>query len=210
MPVIAFGSHVDLETQAEARKAGATRVIANSKLAADLPGIVERALRTAPHATKTRRQMSKTTPGRWGPIWRLLQRGKQTMSATNPATGQTIQGGQASRDQWHELAQQLRVDSIRCTTAAGSGHPTSSMSAADLLAVLLAGYLRYDFANPKNAEQRPPDLLEGPRLAAALLGLQGGGRDQRRRVHDAAQASAAGWRATRRRSCPGWTWRPAR
>ena len=45
------------------------------------------------------------------------------MSATNPATGQTIQGGQASRDQWHELAQQLRVDSIRCTTAAGSGHP---------------------------------------------------------------------------------------
>jgi DNA-binding NtrC family response regulator len=44
-PVIAFGSHVDLETQAEARKVGATRVIANSKLAADLPGIVERALR---------------------------------------------------------------------------------------------------------------------------------------------------------------------
>jgi transketolase len=75
------------------------------------------------------------------------------MSATNPATSQTtaqtIQGGQTSRDQWHELAQQLRVDSIRCSTAAGSGHPTSSMSAADLLAVLLAGYLRYDFANPK-------------------------------------------------------------
>jgi DNA-binding NtrC family response regulator len=45
VPVIAFGSHVDLETQAEARKAGATRVIANSKLATDLPGIVERALR---------------------------------------------------------------------------------------------------------------------------------------------------------------------
>jgi hypothetical protein len=45
VPVIAFGSHVDLETQAEARKAGATRVIANSKLATDLLGIVERALR---------------------------------------------------------------------------------------------------------------------------------------------------------------------
>jgi DNA-binding NtrC family response regulator len=44
-PVIAFGSHVDLETQAEARAAGATRVIANSKLATDLPGIVERAVR---------------------------------------------------------------------------------------------------------------------------------------------------------------------
>ena len=34
---------------------------------------------------------------------------------------------------WKELAAQLRVDSIRCTTAAGSGHPTSSMSAADLM-----------------------------------------------------------------------------
>src|SRR5579883_2117951 len=52
--------------------------------------------------------------------------------------------------QWTNLAQQLRVDSIRCTTEAGSGHPTSSMSAADLMAVLLTGYLRYDFDNPKN------------------------------------------------------------
>lgn len=49
---------------------------------------------------------------------------------------------------WHELAQQLRVDSIRATTAAGSGHPTSSMSAADLMAVLLSNYLRYDFSHP--------------------------------------------------------------
>jgi transketolase len=51
---------------------------------------------------------------------------------------------------WHELAQQLRVDSIRCTTKAGSGHPTSSMSAADLMAVLLEKYLRYDFNDPRN------------------------------------------------------------
>src|SRR4051794_13350649 len=50
---------------------------------------------------------------------------------------------------WKELAAQLRVDSIRCTTAAGSGHPTSGMSAADLMAVLMAKYLRYDWANPK-------------------------------------------------------------
>jgi transketolase len=48
-----------------------------------------------------------------------------------------------------ELGQQLRVDSIRASAAAGSGHPTSSMSAADLMAVLLAKYLRYDFARPK-------------------------------------------------------------
>lgn len=52
--------------------------------------------------------------------------------------------------QWTNLAQQLRVDSIRCTTAAGSGHPTSSMSAADLMSVLMLSYLHYDFNAPKN------------------------------------------------------------
>jgi transketolase len=49
---------------------------------------------------------------------------------------------------WRELGQQLRVDSIRASDAAGSGHPTSSMSAADLIAVLLAKHLRYDFDQP--------------------------------------------------------------
>jgi transketolase len=47
-----------------------------------------------------------------------------------------------------ELAQQLRVDSIRSSTAAGSGHPTSSMSAADLVAVLLARHIQYDWSRP--------------------------------------------------------------
>ncbi|HEX8870905.1 MAG TPA: transketolase, partial [Lentzea sp.] len=50
----------------------------------------------------------------------------------------------------HSLAQQLRVDSVRASDAAGSGHPTSSMSAADLMAVLLDGYLRLDYAHPDN------------------------------------------------------------
>jgi transketolase len=53
-------------------------------------------------------------------------------------------------DLYRDLARQLRVDSIRCSTAAGSGHPTSSLSAADLIAVLLAGHLRYDFGKPDN------------------------------------------------------------
>jgi transketolase len=43
-----------------------------------------------------------------------------------------------------ELGQQLRVDSVRASAAAGSGHPTSSMSAADLIAVLIDGHLRQD------------------------------------------------------------------
>ena len=49
-----------------------------------------------------------------------------------------------------ELGQQLRVDSIRAAAVTKSGHPTSSMSAADLMAVLLDGYLRYDFDHPEN------------------------------------------------------------
>jgi transketolase len=47
-----------------------------------------------------------------------------------------------------DLAAQLRVDSIRASTSAGSGHPTSSMSAADLLAVLVTRHLRYDWDDP--------------------------------------------------------------
>src|SRR5262245_34683159 len=50
-----------------------------------------------------------------------------------------------------ELGQQFRVDSVRMAAAAKSGHPTSAMSAADLMAVLVDGYLRYDFDDPKSA-----------------------------------------------------------
>jgi len=56
-----------------------------------------------------------------------------------------------SADRWRELGQQLRVDSVRCSAAAGSGHPTSSMSAADLMAVLLdGGFLRMDTRDLEN------------------------------------------------------------
>ena len=48
-----------------------------------------------------------------------------------------------------ELGQQLRVDSIRSSTTAGSGHPTSSMSAADLMAVLITRYFLYDWNDPQ-------------------------------------------------------------
>ena len=47
-----------------------------------------------------------------------------------------------------ELARQLRVDSIRSVASAGSGHPTSSLSAADLMAVLFARHLHYDWNKP--------------------------------------------------------------
>src|SRR5207253_9700367 len=49
------------------------------------------------------------------------------------------------------LGQQLRAHSIRCSTAAGSGQPTPSMSTADLIAVLIARYLHYAWRKPRNA-----------------------------------------------------------
>jgi len=63
------------------------------------------------------------------------------MTMTELTTGSSL-------DAVAELAAQLRVDSVRSSTSAGSGHPTSSMSAADLLAVLMTRYLRYDWAAP--------------------------------------------------------------
>ena len=56
----------------------------------------------------------------------------------------------ADHDLWRELGQQLRADAVRVSAEAGSGHPTSSMSAADLAAVLLAEHFRYDFDEPKS------------------------------------------------------------
>ena len=53
-------------------------------------------------------------------------------------------------ERWQELARQLRIDVVRATAAAGTGHPTSCLSAADLVAVLLEGHLRYDFTDPSH------------------------------------------------------------
>ena len=41
-PVLAFGSHMDLEARAKALAAGAQRVVANSKFTSDMPGLVKR------------------------------------------------------------------------------------------------------------------------------------------------------------------------
>ncbi len=70
-------------------------------------------------------------------------------------------------ERWRELGQQLRVDSVRASAAAGSGHPTSSMSAADLMAVLLDKYLRYDFDRPE--DPRNDHLIFSKGHASPLL-----------------------------------------
>jgi transketolase len=58
--------------------------------------------------------------------------------------------GRDDSRQWSDLARQLRVDSVRVSSAAGSGHPTSSLSAADLMAVLVSKHLRYRVDEPRD------------------------------------------------------------
>lgn len=67
--------------------------------------------------------------------------------ATDTATD-TTDATPATSGGWADLARQLRVDIIRASDAAGSGHPTSSLSAADLMAVLYKSHLAYDFNEP--------------------------------------------------------------
>src|SRR6185503_1577378 len=68
---------------------------------------------------------------------------------------------------WRELGQQLRVDSVRAAAGTKSGHPTSSMSAADLMAVLLAEHLRFDFDSPD--DPRNDHLIFSKGHASPLL-----------------------------------------
>ncbi|MFE7351748.1 transketolase [Streptomyces sp. NPDC057543] len=87
-------------------------------------------------------------------------------------------GPDSGLDQVFQLAQQLRVDSVRASTAVGSGHPTSSLSAADLMAVLMTRQLRYDWQNPKNpandhlifSKGHASPLLYAMFLAAGAIG----------------------------------------
>ncbi len=46
------------------------------------------------------------------------------------------------------IANTLRIHSIEATTAASSGHPTSCCSAADVVAALFFGHMKYDAKNP--------------------------------------------------------------
>jgi transketolase len=82
--------------------------------------------------------------------------------------------GSDVRDRREALARRLRRDAIRATAAAGSGHPTSSLSAADLMAVLLDGYLRYDVRRPHALGRDHFVLSKGhasPLLYAALRAM---------------------------------------
>src|SRR5438270_9039109 len=70
-------------------------------------------------------------------------------------------------DGLQDRANRLRIHSIRSTTAAGSGHPSSCCSAADLVAALFFGHMRYEPGNPRAANNDRFILSKGH--AAPLL-----------------------------------------
>ena len=70
-----------------------------------------------------------------------------------------------------EKATRLRIDSIRATTAAGSGHPTSCASAAEIMSVLFFSVMRYDPANPRQSSERQIRAFKGTCGADPLCGL---------------------------------------
>src|SRR4051794_34767242 len=67
-------------------------------------------------------------------------------------TREDVRASSTDLDAWRALAQQFRVDSIRVAANAKSGHPTSSMSAAELMAVLVSKYFRYRVDEPKSPD----------------------------------------------------------
>ena len=93
----------------------------------------------------------------------------QSMTATNsPLTTQTSPRWRSSPDSCASIRSGRQHE-------AGSGHPTSSMSAADLAGGPRRPPPALRLGPARGRRQRPPDLLQGPRVTAAVLGLQGGG-----------------------------------
>ena len=80
----------------------------------------------------------------------------------------------SSIDVLRNIATQLRIDSIRSTSEAGSGHPTTCMSAAEIVAALFFAEMRYDPQDPQQPRQRSIRAVEGARGADPLRRMGGG------------------------------------
>ncbi|HEX5214970.1 MAG TPA: transketolase [Vicinamibacterales bacterium] len=79
------------------------------------------------------------------------------------------------------LATQLRIDSVRSTSAAGSGHPTTCLSAADIMSALFFAEMRFDPHDPHHPEADRFVLSKGhaaPILYAAWAAAGAFGRDE--------------------------------
>jgi transketolase len=84
----------------------------------------------------------------------------------------SVQAPKRSVSELKEVAKALRKDIIRMTTAAGSGHPTSSLSAVEMVAALyFGGFMRYDVEAPRDPRRDRFILSKGhavPVLYAAM------------------------------------------
>jgi len=86
------------------------------------------------------------------------------------ATGQAMPAS-ALLEQLREKARLLRIHSLRMTTAAGSGHPTSCLSAAEMMAATFFHAMKFDVADPNSLASDRFVLSKGhaaPILYAAL------------------------------------------
>jgi len=99
-----------------------------------------------------------------------------------PVTGgleNAVEGAAVTRCR-RQLAQQLRSDSIRASATAELGHPASSISAAELMAVLLDGHLRLDFSGHQDPRRDHLIFSQGRAwpLYYAMLKAAGAIRDE--------------------------------
>ena len=79
--------------------------------------------------------------------------------------------GEISVPALRNAATQLRIDSVRSTSEAGSGHPTTCLSAAEIVAALFFAEMRYDPQGPAESRQRSLRAVEGTRRADSLRRL---------------------------------------
>src|SRR5215218_4325715 len=85
------------------------------------------------------------------------------------------------------IATQLRIDSVRSTSESGTGHPTSCMSMADLMAALFFAEMRFDPKAPKHPDNDRFVLSKGhaaPILYAAWAEAGAFARDQLLKLRD--------------------------
>jgi transketolase len=107
------------------------------------------------------------------------------------------------------LATRLRIDSVRSTSEAGSGHPTSCASAADILAALFFAELRFDPKDPHHPGSDRFILSKGhaaPILYSAWAEAGAFDRSELLKLREIGSTS----KGTRRRACRLSTWRPVR
>src|SRR5918993_4629933 len=104
----------------------------------------------------------------------------------------------------YNIAHQLRIDSIRSTTASASGHPTTCMSAAEIVATLFFAEMRFDPQAPQNPYNDRFVLSKGhaaPILYAAWAEAGLFPREELLKLREI----GSDLEGTRRRGCPLWT-----